>query len=247
MIYRIGIENNNEGRSLAWVLDYPGCFAYCSSEPQALDNTRQAILSYADWIAGHTHGQPGREHDRLDSQALILEAVELEVVEIWECYRINEDYQVDPGGAYEVNAWFRDDWIPLMIDEVENAARLLEWSRSDLLDAVSGLSSDTLNADHPGERWSIAGILKHVGGAEWWYLDRLGIGFSQDRLPRDPFARLEMVRGCLVEALPALVGSRLVVGVDGEFWSPRKLVRRAIWHERDHTKHIWQLTSPGCL
>lgn len=30
-------------------------------------------------------------------------------------------------------------------------------------------------------------------------------------------------------------------GENGEFWSPRKLLRRAIWHERDHTNHILQL------
>lgn len=27
-------------------------------------------------------------------------------------------------------------------------------------------------------------------------------------------------------------------GVEGEFWSPRKLLRRAVWHARDHTAHI---------
>ena len=29
--------------------------------------------------------------------------------------------------------------------------------------------------------------------------------------------------------------------VEGEFWSPRKLLRRAVWHERDHTVHIRKL------
>ena len=28
MIFRIGIENNNDDRTIAWALDYPGCFAY---------------------------------------------------------------------------------------------------------------------------------------------------------------------------------------------------------------------------
>jgi hypothetical protein len=31
------------------------------------------------------------------------------------------------------------------------------------------------------------------------------------------------------------------MGTDGEFWSPRKLLRRAVWHERDHTEHIRKL------
>jgi ferritin len=36
-------------------------------------------------------------------------------------------------------------------------------------------------------------------------------------------------------------GVKLVVGVNGEFWSPRKVLRRALWHERDHTEHIRKL------
>ena len=42
-------------------------------------------------------------------------------------------------------------------------------------------------------------------------------------------------------ALPKLNGVKQVVGVDGEFWSPRKMLRRALWHERDHTEHIRKL------
>ena len=32
-----------------------------------------------------------------------------------------------------------------------------------------------------------------------------------------------------------------VVGLEGELWSPRKMLRRAAWHERDHTEHIRKL------
>ena len=32
-----------------------------------------------------------------------------------------------------------------------------------------------------------------------------------------------------------------MVGLDGEFWSPRKSLRRALWHKRDHTEHIRKL------
>jgi|GEM_PF-3187094 hypothetical protein len=49
--------------------------------------------------------------------------------------------------------------------------------------------------------------------------------------------------GCtlLLKSLPGLEASDKVVGVDGEFWSPRKVLRRAIWHERDHTAHSKKL------
>jgi len=35
-LIKVGVENNYEGRSLAWALDYPGCFDYGSNETEAL-------------------------------------------------------------------------------------------------------------------------------------------------------------------------------------------------------------------
>ena len=45
----------------------------------------------------------------------------------------------------------------------------------------------------------------------------------------------------LREALPRLAGANQVLGVDGEFWSPRKLLRCALWHELNHIAHIIKL------
>ncbi|MDW8214000.1 MAG: hypothetical protein RMJ55_10615 [Roseiflexaceae bacterium] len=38
---------------------------------------------------------------------------------------------------------------------------------------------------------------------------------------------------------------RVVAGQGGEVWSARKVVRRALWHERDHTQHIARLLTQG--
>jgi uncharacterized damage-inducible protein DinB len=143
--------------------------------------------------------------------------------------------------GYSVESWFRHDWKPLTGDDVQRGLTLLSWSRADLLAAVDGLSDADLDAHQPGQRWSTRGVLGHVGGADWWYLDRLGLAFPRALVPQDPFERLRVVRAHLRDVLPELIASRQVVGVDGEFWSPRKLLRRAAWHERDHTAHIWQL------
>jgi hypothetical protein len=229
MIYKIGLENNYEGRSLAWVLGHPGCFAYGTDGYDALHHLPHAIQDYIEWIALHNQ-QPWLSPPELP----------LEATEIWEVYTINEEFEISDEG-YEVNAWFLDDWKPLTEQEIERALKLLAWSRADLLEVVRDLSPQALEVKRPNERWSIAGILGHAGGAEWWYLNRLGLGFPRQELHATPFERLEQVRGCLLETLPTLVGSRLVTGASGELWSPRKLLRRAAWHERDHTRHIQKL------
>ena len=232
MLFHVAIEIENPARSIGWVLDHPGCFAYGDNADAALAAIPNAITDYAAWIASRNQGNP------------LIETSEIELLltETWDVYTIDDEFNPAQEG-YEVNAWFRHDWKPLAEQELALGEKLLAWSRADLLDAVSGLSTEVLNAEHHGERWNILGILNHVGGAEWWYLHRLGLSFPQQDVPKDPFERLEKVRARLLDILPGLAGSRKVLGVDGEFWSPRKLLRRALWHERDHTRHIHKLSG----
>ncbi|HZW04788.1 MAG TPA: DinB family protein [Anaerolineaceae bacterium] len=233
----IGLENNIEGRSLAWALDYPGCFAYGQDEGEAIVRFAPAFIAYADWVGRHAGGPAW-----LDG----LRELDFRLAEVWNTYQIDERYRVVPQGE-EINAWFRHDWQPLTAAEIERGLLLLRWARQDLLELVGELSPEKMAEKKDGERWSIAGILRHVAGAEWWYLDRLDLaGLPRAEVPDEPFERLAVIRARLETALPALAGrDDLVRGKAGEFWSPRKLLRRAIWHERDHWMHISRLVLEG--
>jgi hypothetical protein len=229
MLLRTGLENNFEHRSLAWALEYPGCFAYGPDGEAALMALPAAWQLYTAWVAAHTA-----------QSWLPDEPAEVRLEETWEGYIIDEQYErVEQG--YDVDAWFLHDWKPLTEAEIAHGLQILSWSRADLLAAVAELSDDKMTQTYPGERWSISGILKHIGGADWWYLHRLGLAFPQAEVPAQPFERLEKVRAHLIQVLPSLAGSKQVVGIDGEFWSPRKMLRRAIWHELDHLAHIRKL------
>jgi hypothetical protein len=163
---------------------------------------------------------------------------------IWDVYYINDSLEkVNEATGYSVESFFPYDWKPLEAIDIEHGLKLLAWSRLDLLKTVKGLSPEKLEATYMGERWSINGILGHAGGAEWWYLDRLGLAFPRKDVPEEPMKRLEKVREHLNATLPKLEGVKQVLGVDGEFWSPRKILRRALWHERDHVGHIGKLIA----
>jgi DinB superfamily len=83
-----------------------------------------------------------------------------------------------------------------------------------------------------------------VADSEWWYLDRLDLAKGNRKsLPDDILERLAWVRERLNEALPGLDARELVIGKEGELWSPRKLLRRALWHEIDHRQHILKLLA----
>jgi hypothetical protein len=53
MIFRIGIENNNDDRTIAWALEHPGCFAYGRDREEAQKNSLPAARAYAGWVAQH--------------------------------------------------------------------------------------------------------------------------------------------------------------------------------------------------
>ncbi len=230
MLISVGLELNYEGRALAWALDFPGCFAYGEEGPDAVIALARALVAYENWIDQHG-GLPGFELGDFD----------LRIVDTWTVYTIDDHYNLQEGG-YAVNAWFRSDWKPLSEAEIERGLTLLDWSRADLLEMTAALSVEQLERKDAGERWSIRGILKHIAGAEWWYLDRLGLAQGErEQLSQDVFERLNQVRSQLKQVLPDLARQERVLGKEGEFWSPRKLLRRALEHEIDHRQHIQKL------
>jgi hypothetical protein len=229
MLIRTGVENNMDGRSLAWAWEHPGCFADGADGEAALAALPAAWRAYTAWISTHTA-----------QSWLPDEPAEIRTEDTWDGYTINEQFERAEDG-YDVDAWFLSDWKPLTAVEIERGLHILTWSRADLLAIVNPLSPEKLEQTYPGERWSIAGILKHIAGAEWWYLDRLRLAFPRAEVPDDPFQRLERVRTYFNQVLPTLEGLKQVVGINGEFWSPRKLLRRAAWHELDHISHIGKL------
>ncbi|WP_376789955.1 type II toxin-antitoxin system HicB family antitoxin [Thermoflexus sp.] len=226
MTYRVGLERGAEGGHIAWILDYPGCFVFAHTEREVLERIPEAIRDYFAWLGAHgiPAAGPGVPED-------------FRVVEIFEVYTINERFE--RGGSREVNAWFLDDWRPLTEEEVEFGLQVLAASRADLQAAVEGLPDPVLDAVLPGQRWSMRGVLRHVAYEENGYLSRLGRDLKAP--PAEIWAHLEQVRYALEQALQDWIGQSIVVGVDGEFWSPRKVLRRAAWHERDHVLHLHQL------
>jgi hypothetical protein len=233
MLIRVGVENGNDNRSLAWALDHPGCFVYGKDESEAILNLPLVFLHYAEWIAGHTN-QPW----------LTTEMLEIKLVEVWQCYFIDSDLQTSDDGI-EVNAWFREDWRPLSETDVERGIQLLNWSREDLLLLIRSLTPAQLSLYRLGfERWTIDKILQHIANAEWWYLDRLELApWSKSVLPSDSIERLAFVRARVMQVMWELPDLKKVIGKEGEFWSSRKLLRRLLYHERDHLDHIRQLLA----
>ena len=118
----------------------------------------------------------------------------------------------------------------------------MAWTRQDLLALTRGLDSEWLNHPRDKERsTSVADILRHIAVAENWYLDRMGLGLERTQLPSNVFRMLAVVRENVQKQLPKLIGDNRSTQESSERWSGRKIIRRLLWHEQDHTHHISQI------
>ncbi len=229
MQIRIGLENGIEGRSLAWALDMPGCFAYGRDGTEAILRIPQAVVTYREWVA--THATVPWLQDLAD--------FDVALTEIFECFHVKKGDQ-----DYEVNAWFNDDQRVLSAAEVERGLAMLEWSKVELESLLRPLTPAQLEQKFTGERWNIKGVALHVAGANWWYMDRLGMAdMDLASASKEPMERIAQVQNLLQRTFPSLVNKNQVVVKDEETWSPRKALRRAIWHMRDHYFHIERLLT----
>ncbi len=225
MLYGLGIEDIEANHWVAWVLDLPGCYSAARSYEDALADAPARIAEYFRWLSSHGSGSP-----------LAREAIEVNVRETFRAYPSEDDYLV--------NAFFSDDRRPLSQAEVHNGLRLLEYTRRDLRRVIRPLSSQELHRTISGEvQGSIEGILRHVAWAEWWYLDRLNLAFPREAMAGEILSLLERVRAHTRLQWPQLADSSLITERMGERWSPRKVVRRTLWHERAHTQQIARYLS----
>lgn len=227
MHIRLAVEDMEPNHWIAWAVDLPGCFSSAITAHGAITNAPRKVAEYFSWLSRH------------DGSLLIVDdIIETRVSETFQSFTSSED------SDYLVNAFFENDRQPLGYWDVEIALQLLRWTRQDLLDALHSVAQDSLKASISGEvRGSIAGIIDHIAIAENWYFGQLGYGLERADLPSDPLEKLARVRENTRGQLVKLIGDERIAKDSDELWSARKVVRRTLWHERDHTQHIERLLN----
>jgi hypothetical protein len=196
----------------AWVLDLPGCFVWGDDEATVLARVPAAISAYTDFMSRH--------HVSVEAPY-----GQIAVVERFQCWW-EEDYEVDP-------TFFTDDGGVTASDVVFVREALLA-ARPELLAAA-----DAAGEGRSGER-TVDEMLHHVATAEWFYGSRLeenprsAWGFARSEEP-DPRRRLAAVRDWTLARLESLPDLGPLERVHrSERWTPRKLLRRYLYHELDH-------------
>ena len=230
--YPVYLEIADSGLCMIHVPDLPGCMVRAPSRDEALQRLPQAIHEYHVWL--RRHGE--------------LAASEEEPVEIEVSGESTGFGPFDPGDAA---ALLPPDCEPLVQEEMERCFRLMDHSRADLLSLVRDLPDDVLDWQPDPHSFSIRRLLRHIGNAEEWYVSRL---VSPETLPPDwerdqdlpILAFLEMERRTAVARLRRLTEEeRSGTFFPGHWtrhpdepWTARKVLRRFLEHEREHTQQV---------
>jgi hypothetical protein len=222
------LEINPSGEVYAHVLGLPGCIVRAQTEKAAVANLVTAIQQYHAWLAAHFRS--------IDTDP------EIDV-------RVGS---VVAGGAAS-GTGSQVALLPTDTDGMDGQEKScllarMEYSRADILEIVTSLSTDELvlrtNPDHR----SITEILLHISEAEQWYLSRIEnrpCRFQQT----NPIERLSAVREAIVAGFSrcSIEESGRITTRAGEKWTLRKAFRRTLEHEREHQLEITQiLYLSGC-
>lgn len=208
----VGIEEGSDGAVLVHGLGVPGCVGYGRSPEQALVDFATRL---GEWLGF-------REANRL---RVPPRDAELEIaVDEW----VRSDAAVAKG---ESAALFDDDLRPLTDAEINEALQLLGDLRGTLLRSLRGVPRAEFDSRGTGQL-TLRRILDELARAQWWTLTRLGAS-PMAEIPGDPVGRLDTAMALAVQQLTALgeEARGQVLELDGEEWSPRKVLRRLLWLE----------------
>jgi predicted RNase H-like HicB family nuclease len=208
----VGLEEGADGALIAHAFNLPGCAGVGGSPEDALSAFETELQAWLRFLAAAGEAVPAKER-------------EIQVaVDEW----LRTEAAVAAG---ESHALFADDLRPLEADQAELGVRRLGDLRGRLLAQLRRRPDVELDA--PTLRGtSVRTVLEELARAQWWTLSRLG-ATPMAGAPDRTLARLDTAMALVVDRLTTLDddarGRRILL--DGEEWTPRKVLRRLLWLE----------------
>ncbi|MET0399565.1 MAG: hypothetical protein ABW277_22435 [Longimicrobiaceae bacterium] len=207
-----GLEEGGDGAFLAHALSLPGCVAPGPTAEAAAGALEGEVLEWLRFLAAA--GEPVPPAD-----------AELEIA-------VDEWLRTDArAGAGESTACFAHDLRPLDDADVDRELRWLGGLRGELLARVRRLPADQADRPLPGGG-TVRRALEELARAQWWTLSRLGAS-PLGELPDRTLGRLDTAMALTVDHFSHMPPERrgLLLEIDGEEWTPRKVLRRLLWTE----------------
>lgn len=217
----VGIEEGTDGAALVHSLGFPGCVAFGATPQEALDAYAEELTEWLAFRESVALPVPPRE-------------AELEIaVDEW----VASAAAVDQG---ESEVCFEADLAPLTDAEISEGLHLLGDLRGRLLRALRTLPRGALE-EMSGEGMTLRRIVDELARAQWWTLTRLGASPLAE-IPESALGRLDTAMALVVQQLTGFARAErgaddgdgdgdAALEIEGEFWTPRKVLRRLLWLE----------------
>lgn len=210
--WSIGLEEGSDGAIRAHALTLIGCEEHGENPDEALDRFATALQHHLQELKALGRTVPPA-------------STELEItVDEW----VSTDARVSAG---ESLACFDRDRAPLTDSELFTGLHLLGDLRARLLPFIRRSRNEELEAIG-SEASNVRSILDDLAQAQWWTLTRLGASPLAE-VPERTVARLDTAMALVVQNMAHLTpdSRERVVELDGEEWTPRKVLRRLLWLE----------------
>lgn len=226
------VELGADGGCLCHCLDHPGAAFKVPAPELAPVLAPEHVAAERAWLA---------------ARGLLPAGVPVWPGAVYEAERVTTGARTWDG---DTEALFAPHREPLDDAALEAGLRLLEASRAALLELVEALPAGMLDFRPDPARRSVREVLEHLADAEAFYRVRLEEPrpdlrrlWEEAAVPGRPWReRLARSRGALVERLRSLRAAEracVVVHDPGaEAWTARKVLYRAAWHERWHTRRL---------
>jgi predicted RNase H-like HicB family nuclease len=205
--YPTGLEEGIDGAFRVHALSLPGLVADGATRAEALQRFGRELGAWLTLLA--EAGEPVPPAD-----------AELEVsVDEW----IQSDARVAEG---ETTVCFEADERPLGVEESAAALRVLGELRGRTLARVRALSEADADRVRAGG-WSVRRTLDELARAQWWTLSRLG-ATPMAEVPARTLARLDTAYALVLQHFTPAPPAGGPIELDGETWTPRKVLRRLV-------------------
>jgi predicted RNase H-like HicB family nuclease len=208
--FTVGLEESAGRAVYAHGLNLPGCIGVGATSDEALEAFERDLNDWLAFLEAHGMAVPPRGEE-LDI-----------VVEEW----IEEEGDVEGS-----RACFEADRVPLGPGEVARALDTLGALRGRLLPRIRRARDADLEG-HRTAGFTAREVLEELARAQWWTLTRLGAS-PLAAVPDRVVARLDTAMALVVDRFSTLDADRsgMSIVLDGEEWTPRKVLRSILWLE----------------
>ena len=210
--FPVGLEEGPDEAFHVHAFTLPGCVGSGATRDDALASFQSELTAWLDFLGsqGEVLPDPSRE-------------IEIAVDE-W----IATEADVAVGDS---DVLFASDLVPLTEPELLRGVRLLGALRGRLLPRIRRAKDEELESIG-SEEWNLRVIIDELARAHWWTLTRLGASPLAE-VPPNAVARLDTAMALVIQHFAHLSAEarETHVELDGEEWTPRKVLRRLLWLE----------------